>query len=68
MSDDVINQTNQVHRVAAGEFYGLWRGRGIYLADGRMRLFDTRKAAWTFLAQCDSAGRVVINNDQQRHA
>jgi hypothetical protein len=28
------NQASQVHRLAAGEFYGLWRGQGIYLAGG----------------------------------
>jgi len=68
MSDDIINQASQVHRLAAGEFYGLWRGQGIYLAGGRMRLFNTRKAAWTFLARCDFAGRVIRNNAQQRYA
>jgi hypothetical protein len=38
MSDDIINQTSQFRRLAAGEFYGLWRGQGIYLTGGRMRL------------------------------
>ena len=64
MSDDIINPTSQVRRLAAGEFYCLWRGQGIRLAGGRMRLFNTRKAAWTFLARCDSVGRVVDNNAQ----
>jgi len=30
MSDD-INQASQVRRLAAGEFYGLWCGQGVYL-------------------------------------
>jgi hypothetical protein len=64
MSDDIINQASQVRRLAAGEFCGFWRGQGIYLAGGRMRLFNTRKAAWTF----HSAGRVIRNNVQQRYA
>jgi hypothetical protein len=68
MSDDIMNQSSQVHRLAAGEFYGLWRGQGIYLAGGRMRLFNTRKAAWTFLARCDVAGRVIRNNARQGYA
>jgi hypothetical protein len=59
MSDDINNQVNQVHRLAAGEFYGLWHGQGVYLAGGRMRLFGTRKAVWTFLARCDAAGRII---------
>ena len=68
MSDDIMNQSSQVHRLAAGEFYGLWRGQGIYLAGGRIRLFNTRKAAWTFLARCDAAGRVIRNNARQGYA
>jgi hypothetical protein len=68
MSDDIMNQSSQVHRLAGGEFYGLWRGQGIYLTSGRMRLFNTRKAAWAFLVRCDSAGRVIRNNAQQRDA
>jgi hypothetical protein len=59
MSDDIINQASQVRRLAVGEFYGLWHGQGIYLPGGRMRLFNTRKAAWAFLAHCDSAGCVI---------
>ena len=68
MSDDIINPTSQVHRLAAGDFYCLWRGQCIRLAGGRMRLFNTRKAAWAFLVRCDSAGRVIRNNAQQRDA
>jgi hypothetical protein len=68
MSDDIDNQTNQVHRLAAGEFSALWRGERICLAGGRKRLFNTRKAAWTFLARCDFAGRIIHNNAQQRYA
>jgi hypothetical protein len=48
MSDDIINQASQVRRLAVGEFYGLCHGQGIYLLGSRMRLFNTRKAAWRF--------------------
>ena len=59
MSDDVINQANQVRQSADSGFYSLWCGRAIHLADGRMRLFNTEEDAWIFLAKCDSAGRVI---------
>jgi hypothetical protein len=59
MSDDIINQTNQVRGSADSGFYGPWHGRGIYLAGGTMRLFNTKKDAWTFLTECDSEGRVI---------
>jgi hypothetical protein len=65
MSDDIINPTSQVHRLAAGEFYCLWRGQGIRQQGGKMRLFNTRKAAWTFLARCDSVGRVIQHDARQ---
>ena len=59
MSDDITNQTNQVRRSSAGEFYGLWYGQAIHLENGRMRLFNTEEDAWIFLAQCDTAGRII---------
>jgi hypothetical protein len=59
MSDDITNQTNQVRRSGDSEFYGLWYGQAIRRADGRMRLFNTEQDAWIFLAQCNSAGRVI---------
>jgi hypothetical protein len=59
MSDDIINQTNQVRRSADSRFYGLWYGQAICRADGRVRLFNTEEDAWIFLAQCNSAGRVI---------
>jgi hypothetical protein len=59
MSDDIINQTNQVRGSVDSGFYSLWYGRAIRLSDGRMRLFNTAEDAWIFLARCDSAGRVL---------
>jgi hypothetical protein len=44
MSDDIMNQSSQVHRLAAGEFYGLWRGQGIYLAGGRDAPFQNQES------------------------
>jgi len=59
MSDDVINQTNQVRRSVDGGFYSLWYGKAIHTADGRMRFFSSEEDAWTFLAQCDAACRIL---------
>jgi hypothetical protein len=58
MSDDIANPSNQV-RETAGKFYALWRGQTIYMHDGKIRLFDTERGAYWFLAQCDSAGRII---------
>jgi hypothetical protein len=58
MSDDITNQSNQV-RETAGKFYVLWRGQAVRTPDRNLRLFDTEREAYEFLAQCDSAGGII---------
>jgi hypothetical protein len=58
MSDDIANHSNQV-RETAGKFYVLWRGQAVTTPDKKIRLFDTEREAYEFLAQCDNAGGIV---------
>jgi hypothetical protein len=58
MSDDITNQSNQV-RQEAEKFYVLWRGQAVCTPEKNIRLFDTQREAYEFLAHCDSAGRII---------
>jgi hypothetical protein len=50
---------NRVSGAANGKFFVLWRGRTVYTLHGELRYFETEDEAWTFLARCDAAGRVI---------
>lgn len=58
MSDDIANHSNQV-RETAGKFYVLWRGQAVCMPDKQIRLFDTEREAYGFLAECDDAGGII---------
>jgi hypothetical protein len=58
MSDDITNQSNQVHETA-GKFYVLWRGQAVRTPDDNIRLSDTEREGYEFLAQCDEAGGII---------
>ena len=58
MSDDIANHSNQVHG-AARKFYVLWCGQSVHTPDKKIRLFDTEREAYEFLAQCDNVGAII---------
>jgi hypothetical protein len=58
MSDDIANHSNQV-RETADKFYVLWRGQVVHTPDNKIRLFDTERDAYGFLAPCDDAGGII---------
>jgi hypothetical protein len=51
-------QTNRVDRSANGMFLAFWNGQVVF-ENGRVKRFETEKAAWEFLAHCDVAGKII---------
>jgi hypothetical protein len=51
-------EEHKIERSPSGGFIAFWRDRAIY-QNGRVRKFDTEEAARSFLARCDTAGKIV---------
>ena len=58
MTDENKIQTNRVDRSMNGAFCAIWHGQTAY-ENGRVRRFETKHAAWEFLARCDAAGKII---------
>jgi hypothetical protein len=45
----------KICRAPNGKFYVRGKGEAICLPNGSLRYFETERAAWGFLAECDAA-------------
>ena len=57
--DDIKNPSNRVDQTADRKFCVFWKGQVVYNDVGNIRKFDTEAAAWSYLAHCDVAGRMI---------
>jgi hypothetical protein len=56
--NQMSNESSEVFKIRSapsGKFYVRWYGEAICLPDGSLRYFETERAAWAFLAECDRA-------------
>jgi hypothetical protein len=58
MTDETKAQSNSVERLYSGKYDALWHGCVVF-ENGRVKRFETEKAAWEFLARCDAAGKII---------
>ena len=52
------NSRHRVERSASGGFIAFWQNKAIY-DKGHVRKFPTAEAAHSFLARCDTAGKII---------
>jgi hypothetical protein len=52
------NSGHKVERSASGGFIAFWQNKAIY-ENGHVRKFPTAEAARSFLARCDTAGKII---------
>ena len=52
------NSRHKVERSASGGFIAFWQNKAIY-ENGHVRKFPTAEAAHSFLARCDTAGKII---------
>ena len=58
MTDENEHLDNRVDRSAFDTYHAFWRGRVVY-ENGRVKRFTSESEAWTFLARCDEAGKII---------
>jgi len=58
MTNDDKTQANRVDRSMNGACSAFWHGQIAY-ENGRVKRFDSERAAWEFLARCDAAGKII---------
>jgi hypothetical protein len=49
MTDEIKNSNNQVSQSANGRFHAFRHGYVVYDDNGRVREFETERAAWDYL-------------------
>jgi hypothetical protein len=58
MTDEIKNSGNRVDHSPSGGFFAFWRGKVVY-ENGRVKKFETERDAWSYLARCEAAGKII---------